>query len=99
MEPVGPSFRGGAPMKLSVKGLAITLALFWGILAMFPVGLANLIWEGYGQAFLNLMASVYPGYHATASFGQVIIGTLYGLLDGLIGGSVFALIYNRFAGD
>ncbi len=85
-------------MKLSVKGLAITLALFWGIGAMFLSGLFNL-WTGYGQEFLQAMASVYPGYHATQSFVQVIIGTLYGLLDGLIGGGVFALIYNRFAGD
>ncbi|MFQ5695324.1 MAG: hypothetical protein ACE5HB_04990 [Terriglobia bacterium] len=84
-------------MKLSVKGLAITLGLVWGILAMFLVGLGNLIWQGYGQPFLEVMASVYPGYHAEATFGQVIIGTLYGLLDGAVGGALIAWVYNQFA--
>jgi hypothetical protein len=43
------------------------------------------------------MASVYPGYHATRSLGDVIVGGLYGLVDGLIGGAVFAWLYNLFA--
>ena len=43
------------------------------------------------------MASVYPGYDATASFGQVIVGTLYALLDGAVGGAVVAWVYNRLA--
>ncbi|MFQ5520381.1 MAG: hypothetical protein ACE5FK_03185 [Candidatus Methylomirabilia bacterium] len=84
-------------MKLSVKGMAITLAIVWGILAMFLTSLANLIWPDYGRAFLEVMASVYPGYKATASFGQVIIATLYAVLDGAVAGAVFAWLYNRFA--
>ena len=84
-------------MRLNVKAMTISVALFWGILAMFLVGLGNLIWPGYGQAFLDLMASLYPGYKATASFGQVIVGTFYGMLDGAICGALFAWLYNRFA--
>ncbi len=84
-------------MRLNVKAMTISVALFWGILAMFLVGLGNMIWPGYGQAFLDLMASLYPGYKATGSFGQVIVGTLYGLLDGAICGALFAWLYNRFA--
>lgn len=84
-------------MKLDVKGMAITLGLVWGVLAMFVTGVANLIWPGYGRAFLEVMASVYPGYHATASFGQVIVGALYGALDGVVAGAVLAWIYNRVA--
>lgn len=84
-------------MKLNVKAMAISLALIWGILAMFLVGLANLIWPGYGQAFLDLMASVYPGYKATATFWQVVVGMLYGAVDGAICGALFAWLYNRFA--
>jgi hypothetical protein len=30
------------------------------------VGVSNLIWPGYGQAFLQLAASMYPGYSAAA---------------------------------
>jgi len=85
-------------MKLSVKGMAIAFALLWGVLAMFLTGLANLLWPGYGKAFLELMASVYPGYHATASIGDVVVGMLYGVVDGGVAGAIFAWLYNRFAG-
>jgi hypothetical protein len=84
-------------MKLNVKAMAGSLALIMGVLLMFLVGLGNLLRPGYGQEFLDLMASVYPGYKATASFGQVIVGTLYGLVDGAVCGVVLAWLYNRFA--
>lgn len=86
-------------MRLSVKGTAVTFALVWGVLAMFLTGVANLIWPTYGRAFLEVMASVYPGYHATPSFGQVIVGSLYGVVDGAVAGAVVAWLYNRFAQD
>ena len=56
-------------MKLDVKSTAVALAVVWGGWAIFLTGVANLIWPDYGQSFLELMASVYPGYQATASFG------------------------------
>jgi hypothetical protein len=85
-------------MKLSVKGLALAGGILWGVLGILGVGLINLIRPGYGQAFLELAASIYPGYHATASFGQVIVGTLYGFVDGAAGGALLAWLYNCFAG-
>ena len=63
------------------------------------------MWPGYGQDLMRLMASVYPGYHATASIGQVLVGTGYGLVDGGVKGALFACInlndteltiYNRY---
>ena len=83
-------------MKFSVKGLALASGILWGV-AMLGMGLANLVWSGYGQQFLQTMASVYFGYHATRSIAGVIVGTLYGAVDGLIGGAVFAWLYNQFA--
>ena len=83
-------------MKFSVKGLALASAILWGS-AMLVTGLANLIWSGYGQQFLQTMSSVYPGYHATRSIAEVIVGTLYGAVDGFFGGAVFAWLYNQFA--
>ena len=85
-------------MRFDVKTTALTVALLWGVGAMFGTGLANLIASGYGQAFLDAMASLYPGYMATPSFGQVIVGALYGLLDGAVTGAVFAWLYNYCAG-
>lgn len=80
-------------MKLNIGALSLAVGLFWGG-SILLVGVSNLIWPGYGGAFLQLAASIYPGYSASASFGQVIIGTLYGLVDGAIGGVIFAWLYN-----
>jgi len=82
-------------MKFNIKALALASAILWGV-AMLLMSLANLIWGSYGQ-FLQIMSSVYPGYHATRSIAQVIVGTLYGVGDGLVGGAVFAWLYNQFA--
>ena len=84
-------------MKLSIKALAITGAILWGG-SILLLGVANMIWPTYGVAFLQLVASIYPGYHATGTFGSVIVATLYGVLDGAVGGFLFGWIYNYFAG-
>jgi hypothetical protein len=83
-------------MKLNLKALAVSLAILWG-LGVFLVGLANLTWPGYAATFLNLLASVYPGYHAAGSFGDLIVGTLYAVLDGFLGGLIFGWLYNYLA--
>ncbi len=84
-------------MKLNIKAFCLTTGILWA-LAVFLVGLANLVWPGYGGAFLQLIASIYPGYDAGRSMGAVIVGTLYALLDGLVLGLVFAWLYNLLAG-
>ena len=83
-------------MKLSIRSLALTSAILWG-LAMLAMGVANLRWGNYGQQFLQTMSSVYPGYHGTRRITEIVLGTLYGAVDGLIGGAVFAWLYNQFA--
>ena len=83
-------------MHFNTKALALTSGVIWGGALLF-VGLANLLWAGYGQAFLNLMASVYPAYEAGASIGQVMLATIYGLVDGAIAGLIFGWLYNRLA--
>lgn len=83
-------------MKLDVKALAFAGAVLWGGCVLL-MGVANLIWAGYGVHFLAFLASIYPGYHATRTIGEVLIVTLYALADGLIGGAVFAWLYNCLA--
>jgi hypothetical protein len=83
-------------MKFSVPALASTLGLFWGV-AIFIVALANLIWPTYGRAFLDLAASLYPGYRPGSGLASVITATLYGLVDGAVGGAVFGWLYNVVA--
>jgi hypothetical protein len=82
-------------MSLNVKALALTAALVWGG-AILLVGVGNQISAGYGSAFLDLIASIYPGY-TPSGFGSVIVATLYGMLDGLVGGAIVAWLYNKIA--
>jgi hypothetical protein len=83
-------------MKLDIKAMAFTAGILWAACFLLT-GLANLVWPSYGGAFLDLGASIYPGYHGPAGFGSVIVVTLYALLDGVVCGAVFAWVYNAFA--
>jgi len=83
-------------MGLNVKAFALSAAILWG-LAMLAVGLANMNWPEFGGAFLRVVASVYPGHVHDGSLYQVIVGSLYGAVDALIGGAVFAWLYNLFS--
>ena len=83
-------------MKLDVKAMALTFGLLWGG-AMLLVGVVNMITGNYGQLFLALMASLYPGYYVGGTMKDAIVGALYGLVDGGIGGAVLALLYNRLS--
>ncbi|MCP2520710.1 hypothetical protein NLD30_09750 [SCandidatus Aminicenantes bacterium Aminicenantia_JdfR_composite] len=82
-------------MKLSVLRLGISLSIV-GALAVFLTGLANLLWTGYGEGFLRIVDSLYPGYHYGGGFLSVIVGSLYAALDGFVTGAVIALFYNLF---
>lgn len=83
-------------MRLDSKAAALTPGLPWGAM-MLLVGAGNFVTGSYGQAFLDVMASVYTGYHAAGTLGDTIIGALYGTVDGAIGGMVLAWLYNRLA--
>ena len=83
-------------MKLSVKSLTITAAVLWGG-SCFLVAVANLFWPNYGRSFLEVMSSIYPGYKLTGTMGSVLVGSLYGMLDGAVGGALFGWVYNCFA--
>jgi hypothetical protein len=83
-------------MSLNIKALALTAGILWGG-CLLLVGLVNLASPSYGLAWLQLAASIYPGYHATAALGSVILVTLYGLVDGAAAGALFGWLYNRLA--
>ena len=83
-------------MKLSTRGLACALGLAWGG-AMLVMGTGHLIFYPFGAPLLQALASVYPGYYAVPSLLDVLVGTLYGLVDGAVAGLILAWLYNRFA--
>lgn len=81
-------------MKLNIKALALSGGCIWAASVLF-VGLAHLFWPSYGTTFLDLVASIYPGFHPSNGFGAVIVGALYAFIDGGIGGAVLAWLYNK----
>jgi hypothetical protein len=83
-------------MRFDIKALALACAILWGA-AVLLVALVNLVNGSYGGYFLELLSSWYPGYHAARSIAQVAIVTLYAVVDGLIGGAIFAWLYNGLA--
>ena len=84
-------------MKLNLKALTVTFAILWAGV-VFIVGVANVIWPGYGRGFLQMLASIYPGYAASGLFGDVVVGSLYALLDGAVLGFILGGLYNLMAG-
>lgn len=80
-------------MRLDIKAFALTCGLIWGI------GLFLMTWwiialEG-ATGEVPFIGRIYIGYAITPA-GSVI-GLLWALLDGLVGGAVFAWLYNRLA--
>jgi hypothetical protein len=77
-------------MKLDVKAFALTCGLLWGF------GLLFLTWwmMAFGGATgeTTLIGRVYIGYRINP-MGS-LIGFAWGFVDGLIGGAIFAWLYN-----
>ncbi len=79
-------------MKLKPLYLGISLGIVWGISIFITTWLSY--YSGYGRLFLEVLAgSIYPGYSITpiGSF----VGLVYGFVDGLVSGSIIAMIYNK----
>lgn len=83
-------------MKLSIRALTIVSSLLWGG-GVLLIGLVNLASPPYGLAFLQMVSSVYPGFHAAGTFGDVLVGTIHALVCGAISGLLFGWLYNGFA--
>ena len=81
-------------MKLDVKAFAITCALIWG-LGLFALTWWIIAFDG-ATGEVTLIGRLYRGY--SISPAGSLIGLIWALLDGLVGGAIFAWVYNRFAG-
>ncbi len=80
-------------MRMNILAFGLAAGLFWGV-AVLIISLANLAWPTYGRAFLDLLASMYPGYQPGSGIGSVFLATLYGLVDGVGSGALIAWLYN-----
>ena len=80
-------------MKLNVKAFAVTCSLVWG-LGLFCITWWVILLEGPSDS-LMFLGRVYLGFTLTPAGS--LIGLLWGLADGAVGGLVFAWLYNRLA--
>ncbi len=81
-------------MRLNVKAFALTCALLWG-LGLFFITWWIILFEGQQAETGSLIARVYRGF-AFTTVGS-LIGFAWAFVDGLIGGMIFAWLYNLLA--
>ena len=84
-------------MRVSLKAITLSSAILWGS-AMLFVGLIHMADPSYGTDFLRIVSSVYPGADTAPTLGPVLLGTVYGFVDGGVAGLLFGLLYRAFAG-
>jgi len=79
-------------MKLNLQAFALTSALFLGV-GLFIVTWWIIAFDG-ATGDVTFIGHVYRGYNISP-VGSVI-GLLWGLVDGAISGLIFAWLYNFF---
>ncbi len=82
-------------MRLNVKAFALASAALWG-LGLFTFTWWVIAFDGASDE-PTLIGKLYRGYTITP-VGSVI-GLGWGFFDALIGGAIFALLYNYLAGQ
>ena len=80
-------------IKLNIKAFALTCSLIWG-LGLFFLTWWIIMFDG-AQSDPGMLGMIYRGYSITPA-GSVI-GLVWAALDGLIGGAIFAWLYNVLA--
>ena len=85
-------------MLLNIRALAVAGAVLHGALGLI-IGMVNLVFPPYGDALLEVWASIYSvvGYDGPDGFVSVILLTLYTMIDGAIAGGILAWLYNLVA--
>jgi hypothetical protein len=78
-------------MMLRIRELGITCGLVWG-LGLFVLTWWIMLFEG-ASGDPTIIGLVYRGY-SISPLGSVL-GLLWGLADGFVGGLVFGWLYNR----
>jgi hypothetical protein len=81
-------------MKLNIKAFSLTCALVWG-LGLFFLTWWVIAFDGATRE-VTLIGRLYRGYNISA-MGSVI-GLVWAFFDGLVGGAIFAWLYNLLSG-
>jgi fermentation-respiration switch protein FrsA (DUF1100 family) len=80
-------------MKLNVKAFALACGLIWG-LGLFLLTWWIILFEG-ATGEITTIGRIYRGFNISP-VGSVI-GLIWALIDGTIGGAIFAWLYNLIA--
>lgn len=81
--------------RLDPRALGLTCGCLWGGALLFVGVLATFV-DGYGLAFREVMASVYPFYDGAATWTAALLGGIVGFVDGAVGGALLAWLYGLF---
>jgi hypothetical protein len=81
-------------MKLNVSAFALTCALIWGFGLLFITWWIILFDGATGE--VTTIGRIYRGF--SISYVGSFIGFAWAFVDGLVGGLIFAWLYNLIAG-
>ena len=81
-------------MRFNIKAFAITCGLVWGF-GVFCLSWWIMLFDGSGHVDAGVLGHIYRGFTITP-MGSVI-GLIWALADGFLGGLVFAWLYNLLA--
>ena len=82
-------------MRLNVRAFALACGLLWGA-GLFLLTWWIILFDG-PSSDLTFFGRVYRGYEVTP-VGSVV-GLVWALVDGAIGGAIFAWLYNALGGS
>ncbi len=77
-------------MRLNVRPFAITCGIIWGV-GLFALTWWIIMFDG-ATGDVTFLGRIYRGY-SISPLGSVF-GLIWAFVDGLIGGAIFAWLYN-----
>lgn len=77
-------------MQLNIKAFALAAGLLWGFGFLF-ITWWIILFEG-ASGDVTIIGKVYRGYNISISGS--LIGFIWAFIDGIIGGAIFAWLYN-----
>jgi hypothetical protein len=81
-------------MYLIPRALSLATGFLFSVLT-FLIGLGGLASPGYGSGWLDVAASIFPGYANGGTIVDLIVGALYAFVFGVVVGWSIAYLYNR----
>ena len=81
-------------MKLNVLAFGLACGLIWG-LGLFIITWWIIMFDGQQPGDTLVLGRIYRGYELTTRGS--LLGLLWGFFDGLVGGMIFAWLYNLLA--